>query len=217
MAVLRPLKVVLENYPEGQDEDLRGDQQPRGPGRRHAPRAVRPRALHRARRLHGGPAEEVLPARARARGAAALRLLRHLPRGGQGRRRRGGRAALHLRPRHPRRRRARRPQGEGARSTGCRRPTPCRPRCGCTTTCSRRPSPGADGDFRDDLNPARSRFCDRCRLEPALAEAAPGEPVQFERLGYFAVDPDSGPAGWCSTARSHCATAGPRCRPEAAR
>ena len=29
-----------------------------------------------------------------------------------------------------------------------------------------------------------------CKVEPALADAAPGEVVQFERLGYFAVDPD---------------------------
>ena len=31
---------------------------------------------------------------------------------------------------------------------------------------------------------------DDCRLEPALAEAKPGEQVQFERQGYFALDPD---------------------------
>ena len=32
-----------------------------------------------------------------------------------------------------------------------------------------------------------------CRLEPSLAEAAPGDRVQFERLGYFCADPDSRP------------------------
>ena len=40
----------------GPDRGVRGDQQSRGPRRRHAPRAVLPRALHRARRLHGGAA-----------------------------------------------------------------------------------------------------------------------------------------------------------------
>ena len=30
-------------------------------------------------------------------------------------------------------------------------------------------------------------------VEPSLAGAAPGETVQFERLGYFAADPDSRP------------------------
>ena len=28
--------------------------------------------------------------------------------------------------------------------------------------------------------------------EPSLADASPGDPVQFERLGYFCIDPDSG-------------------------
>ena len=33
-----------------------------------------------------------------------------------------------------------------------------------------------------------------CRMEPALSQAQAGEPVQFERLGYFCRDPDSTPA-----------------------
>ena len=32
-----------------------------------------------------------------------------------------------------------------------------------------------------------------CRLEPALSKAKAGEPVQFERQGYFCPDPDSKP------------------------
>ena len=32
-----------------------------------------------------------------------------------------------------------------------------------------------------------------CKIEPALAEAAPGARFQFERLGYFCMDPDSRP------------------------
>ena len=88
--------------------------QPSGQSGRRLPQdQVRPRALHRARRLHGEPAEEVLPAVARHRGAAALRLFHHLPRGGEERRRRGGRAALHLRSGDPRRQRPGRPQGQG--------------------------------------------------------------------------------------------------------
>ena len=34
---------------------------------------------------------------------------------------------------------------------------------------------------------------ERCYVEPSLADAAVGETVQFERLGYFAADPDSQP------------------------
>ena len=43
------------------DRRARGGQQSRRPERRHAPHSLRTRALHRARRLHGEPAEEVLP------------------------------------------------------------------------------------------------------------------------------------------------------------
>ena len=45
----------------------------------------------------------------------------------------------------------------------------------------------------DDLNPESLRVIENCRLEPNLAEAAQGVPVQFERQGYFAPDPDSTP------------------------
>ena len=56
------------------------------------------------------------------------------------------------------------------------------------------PSPGAGGtDLFEDLNPASETVVRRAMLEPALAEARVGEPVQFERLGYFVVDPDSRP------------------------
>ena len=56
-----------------------------------------------------------------------------------------------------------------------------------------RPDPGADGDFLDDLNPDSLEVLRDCKLEPSLAEAAPGAVVQFERLGYFCPDRDSAP------------------------
>ena len=56
-----------------------------------------------------------------------------------------------------------------------------------------RPDPGSGGDFFADINPESSETLDQARVEPALAEAAPGEVVQFERQGYFCVDPDSLP------------------------
>ncbi len=56
-----------------------------------------------------------------------------------------------------------------------------------------RPDPGADGrDLLEDLNPASEAIV-HGYVEPALAEARPGETVQFERLGYFCADPDSRP------------------------
>jgi glutaminyl-tRNA synthetase len=52
------------------------------------------------------------------------------------------------------------------------------------------PSEG-DRDPLSDLNPdSLNRLVD-CKVEPALAEASPGNRFQFERLGYFSVDPDS--------------------------
>ena len=49
--------------------------------------------------------------------------------------------------------------------------------------------PGADGDAFDSLNQA-SRQTVQAKAEPALAELAPGQVVQLERLGYFAADPE---------------------------
>jgi glutaminyl-tRNA synthetase len=55
----------------------------------------------------------------------------------------------------------------------------------------RRPDPGADGDLFADLDPASESIVRGAMLEPALADAPIGETVQFERLGYFTPDPDS--------------------------
>ena len=50
--------------------------------------------------------------------------------------------------------------------------------------------PGAEtGDPFADLNADSKTLLRGCKLEPALADTAMGEVVQFERLGYFAADP----------------------------
>jgi len=54
-------------------------------------------------------------------------------------------------------------------------------------------NPGADSDFLDDLNPDSLTVLKNCRIEPSLAEHPQGETVQFERQGYFCLDPDSAP------------------------
>ena len=56
-----------------------------------------------------------------------------------------------------------------------------------------RPDPGADGDLFADLNPDSEKVLTGCTVEPSLAEVPVGETVQFERLGYFCPDPDSTP------------------------
>jgi glutaminyl-tRNA synthetase len=48
-------------------------------------------------------------------------------------------------------------------------------------------------DFTEYLNPASLEVLTGCQAEPGLAMAAPGYRCQFERLGYFCVDPDSTP------------------------
>jgi glutaminyl-tRNA synthetase len=49
------------------------------------------------------------------------------------------------------------------------------------------------GEFTDNLNPNSLEVLINCKLEPSLAGAAPGSRYQFERLGYFCVDRDSTP------------------------
>jgi len=48
-------------------------------------------------------------------------------------------------------------------------------------------------DFTSNLNPDSLERLTDCRFEPSLAGAQPGYQVQFERIGYFCVDPDSQP------------------------
>ena len=48
-------------------------------------------------------------------------------------------------------------------------------------------------DWKETINPASLETAREARLEPGLANARPGERFQFERLGYFCVDPDSAP------------------------
>ncbi len=54
-------------------------------------------------------------------------------------------------------------------------------------------APGDDRDYRDELNPASLEVLKACKLEPSVANTLPGARFQFERLGYFCVDPDSKP------------------------
>ncbi|HEY2103128.1 MAG TPA: glutamine--tRNA ligase/YqeY domain fusion protein [Chthoniobacterales bacterium] len=52
------------------------------------------------------------------------------------------------------------------------------------------PEPDASGDFKSFINPHSLEIV-TAKCEPALKDARPEERYQFERLGYFAVDPDS--------------------------
>src|SRR5262249_39220441 len=53
------------------------------------------------------------------------------------------------------------------------------------------PDPEAKDDLIANLNPSSLVVQSAARVEPSLAGAAPGSLLQFERQGYFCVDPDS--------------------------
>jgi len=56
-----------------------------------------------------------------------------------------------------------------------------------------KPDPSGGENFAADLNPNSLETLGQARLEPALADAKPGQPVQFERQGYFCLDRDGTP------------------------
>ena len=56
-----------------------------------------------------------------------------------------------------------------------------------------KPDPSGAENFAADLNPNSLEVLGGARLEPALADAKPEVPVQFERQGYFCLDPASKP------------------------
>jgi len=56
------------------------------------------------------------------------------------------------------------------------------------------PDQASEGlDWKSNLNPHSLETLSGCKVEPGLAYTAPGERIQFERLGYFCADPDSQP------------------------
>jgi len=48
-----------------------------------------------------------------------------------------------------------------------------------------------DETFLDNLNPASLKVLTSCKVEPSLAETKPGDRYQFMRTGYFCTDPDT--------------------------
>ncbi len=56
------------------------------------------------------------------------------------------------------------------------------------------PAAETDRDFREMLNPDSLKIVENIKVEPYLAKIAnPGLPLQFQRIGYFTLDPDSSP------------------------
>ena len=105
MAVLRPLKVVIDNYPDGKAEMLEAVNNPEDPAAGKRQDSVFANAVHRARRFPRGAAEEVFPAGPRRRSAAAVCLHHQVRRRDEGPgHRRDYRVALHVRSGNQKRR-----------------------------------------------------------------------------------------------------------------
>ena len=196
MGVLRPLKVVIDNYPEGQVEQMEAVNNPEDAsmGTRQVPfsrelyieqddfREVPPKKYHRL-----APGQEV-----RLRYAYLVRCTKVVK---DPQTRRGGRGALHVRSGHAGRQHARRPQGEGddplgfGRPRGAGRGAAVRSPVHQARSGRRADRPGLQSELEPELACSGStRF-----VEPSLKDAAPGSRFQFERLGYFSVDADSTP------------------------
>ena len=193
MAVLRPLKVVLTNYPEGQDEWLDAPSHPKDPafGSRQVPFSrdlwidhedFREEAPNKYKRL-------VLGGTVRLRNAYIIRCDEVVKDAA------GNPVELHctwlsdslgVNP-------------EGVKPRGVIHWVSASHAVAAEVRLYDRlfthPFPGKDvEDFIEHLNPESLKVLETCYLEASLAGAEPGARFQFEREGYFCVDPASGPA-----------------------
>ncbi|MGQ0684998.1 glutamine--tRNA ligase/YqeY domain fusion protein [Bradyrhizobium sp.] len=189
MAVLRPLKVVIENYPEGQIEELEAVNHPDDP-------AAGTRKIRFGRELYIeqddfmenppkkffrlSPGNEV-----RLRYAYFIRC-REAIKNADG-------EIVELRCTYdPATKGGNAPDGRKVKATmhwlSAQDSIPAEIRI--YNQLFSRPSPDA-GNFAADLNPQSLEILQDARIEPAVATSNSPEPMQFERQGYFARDPDS--------------------------
>ena len=189
MAVLRPLKVVIENYPEGQVEELEAVNHPDDP-------AAGTRKIKFGRELYIeqddfmenppkkffrlSPGSEV-----RLRYAYFIRC-REAIKNAAG-------EIVELRCTYdPATKGGNAPDGRKVKATmhwlSAQDSLPAEIRI--YNQLFAKPSPDA-GNFAADLNPQSLEILRDARIEPAIAQSNSPEPMQFERQGYFARDPDS--------------------------
>ncbi len=187
MGVLHPLRVVIENYPQGQVEEIEAINNPEDPsmGTRKVPfsrvlyierddfRQDPPKKFWRL-----APGREV-----RLRYAYYIKCVDVVKEGGE---------IVELRCTYdPATRGGYAPDGRKVRGTlhwvSMAHALPVEVRL--YERLFTKPDPS--GDFIECLNPDSLQVLDPCYVEPSLADASPGERYQFERVGYFCVDPDS--------------------------
>ena len=189
MAVLRPLKVVIENYPESEEELLEAVNNPEDPaaGSRQVPFS-RELYIEREDFMEDPPKKffRLAPGREVRLRYAYFITCNEVVKDDAG-------EVVELRCSYdPATRGGDAPDGRKVKATlhwvSAAHGVPAEVRL--YDHLFARPDPGAEGDVLDDLNPDSLDVLSDCRLEPALAAAPSGETVQFERLGYFCPDRD---------------------------
>ncbi|MEW6388419.1 MAG: glutamine--tRNA ligase/YqeY domain fusion protein [Thermodesulfobacteriota bacterium] len=194
MAVLRPLKVVIDNYPEGRVEELEAINNPEDPamGTRKVPFS-RELYIERDDFLEDPPKKffRLAPGReVRLRYAYFLKCV-GVVKDDKG-------EIKELRCTYdPKTKGGYAPDGRQVKATlhwvSAAQALPAEVRLYDRLFSKPNPAEARDEDFQTFLNPHSLETLTACRVEPSLAGAAPGQHYQFERLGYFTPDPDSSP------------------------
>jgi glutaminyl-tRNA synthetase len=191
MAVLRPLKIVIENYPEGRSEEIEAVNHPDDPaaGTRRL-RFGRELYVERDDFMEHPPKKfyRLSPGREVRLRYAYFITCREVVKNPAG-------EVVELRCSYdPQTRGGNAPDGRKVQATlhwvSAADAVPAEVRL--YNQLFARPDPNP-ADFIADLNPDSLEVLTDCRLEPALAAANSDDPVQFERQGYFCRDPDSAP------------------------
>ena len=194
MAVLRPLRVVIDNYPEGQEEELEAINNPEDPsmGTRRVPFS-REILIERDDFMEDPPRKffRLAPGReVRLRYAYFVTCV-DVVKDGDG-------TVIELRCTYdPATRGGDAPDGRKVKGTlhwvSAGHAARAEVRLYDTLFTAESPLGGeGSGSFTDHLNPQSLVTLRDCAVEPALAAAA-GERYQFERLGYFCADADTTP------------------------
>ena len=193
MAVLRPLKVVITNYPEGQVEDVDVINNPEDPsaGTRKVPFS---RVLYIEQDdFKEDPPKKffrLAPGREVRLRCAYFITCTEVVKGSRG-------EILELRCTYdPATRGGDAPDGRRVKATlhwvSAAHAAEAEVRLYDRLFLAENPEQDVPGKtFLDNLNPSSLEVLGGCLVEPGLAGAAPGSRFQFERLGYFSVDPES--------------------------
>jgi len=190
MAVLNPLKVVIETYPEGESEELEAANHPGDPeyGSRKVP-FCREIYVERDDFMEDPPKKffRLGPGREVRLRFAYLITCTEVIKNEAG-------EVVELRCTHdPDSRGGNAPDGRKVKGTihwvSAAHAIPAEVRV--YDHLYSRPDPGAEGSYIDDLNPDSIQVLEGCLLEPSLKNAEPEKALQFERTGYFTLDPDS--------------------------